>query len=258
MAFSDDILACARLLERGDAARFRAVMAAPAPVRPKLFAIFAFNLEVTRAPWVTQEPMIAEMRLQWWQDALGEIAAGGDVRRHEVVTPLADALSVQAAEDLRDLVTARRWDIYREPFTDAGDFGSYLRHTSGRLLRVAAQALGPADSILVEDFGSAVGLANFFTAVPALIAAGRQPLLDPSPEAIRALAERGLQQLVKARAARGEVSPQAGAALLCGSAAKGVLVQAQRAPEQVISGLQPPAPFAERLGLLLRSFSGRW
>ena len=71
MAFSDDISACARLLERGDAARFRAVMAAPAPLRPKLFAIFAFNLEVARAPWVTQEPMIAEMRLQWWQDALG-------------------------------------------------------------------------------------------------------------------------------------------------------------------------------------------
>ena len=46
MAFSDDISACARLLERGDAARFRAVMAAPAPFRPKLFAIFAFNLEV--------------------------------------------------------------------------------------------------------------------------------------------------------------------------------------------------------------------
>ena len=161
MAFSDDISACARLLERGDAARFRAVMAAPAPLRPKLFAIFAFNLEVARAPWVTQEPMIAEMRLQWWQDALGEIVAGDRVRRHEVVTPLAEALSVQAATDLRDLVTARRWDIYREPFTDADEFGSYLRHTSGRLLRVAAQALGPGDSDLLEDFGSAVGLANF-------------------------------------------------------------------------------------------------
>ena len=258
MAFSDDISACARLLERGDAARFRAVMAAPAPLRPKLFAIFAFNLEVARAPWVTQEPMIAEMRLQWWQDALGEIVAGGRVRRHEVVTPLADALSVQAATDLRDLVTARRWDIYREPFTDADDFGSYLRHTSGRLLRVAAQALGPGDSDLLEDFGSAVGLANFFTAVPALIAAGRQPLLDPSPEAIRALAERGVIQLSKARAARSEVSAQAGAALLCGSAAKGVLMQARRAPERVISGLQPASPFALRAGLLLRSFTSRW
>ena len=258
MAFSDDISACAQLLERGDAARFRAVMAAPALLRPKLFAIFAFNLEVARAPWMTQEPMIAEMRLQWWQDALGEIAAGDRVRRHEVVTPLADALSVQAAEGLRDLVTARRWDIYREPFTDAGDFDSYLRHTSGRLLQVAAQALGPAESDLVEDFGSAVGLANFFTAVPALIAAGRQPLIDPSPDAIRALAARGLQQLAKARAARSDISPQAGAALLCGSAAKGVLMQAQRAPARVISGLQPASPFAERMGLLLRGFSGRW
>ena len=161
MAFSDDILACARLLERGDAARFRAVMAAPAPVRPKLFAIFAFNLEVARAPWVTQEPMIAEMRLQWWQDALGEIAAGGDVRRHEVVTPLADALSVQAAEDLRDLVTARRWDIYREPFTDAGDFGSYLRHTSGRLCALRRRRWAPPTASWSKILAAPWGLQIF-------------------------------------------------------------------------------------------------
>ena len=103
-----------------------------------------------------------------------------------------------------------------------------------------------------------MGLANFFTAVPALIAAGRQPLLDPSPEAIRALADRGLLQLSKVRAARSEVSAQAGAALLCGFAAKGVLMQARRVPERVISGLQPASPFALRAGLLLRSFTGRW
>jgi len=65
-------------------------------------------------------------------------------------------------------------------------------------------------------------------------------------------------QLSKARAARSEVSAQAGAALLCGSAAKGVLMQARRAPERVISGLQPVSPFALRAGLLLRSFTGRW
>ena len=80
----------------------------------------------------------------------------------------------------------------------------------------------------------------------------------PYPEAIRALAERGLQQLAKARAVRSEVSAQAGAALLCGFAAKGVLMQAQRDPERVISGLQPASPFALRAGLLLRSFTGRW
>ena len=74
--YSEDVIACAKLVERGDPLRFRAVMAAPSDLRPALFTLFAFNLEVARAPWVTKEAMIAEMRLQWWHDALGEIANG--------------------------------------------------------------------------------------------------------------------------------------------------------------------------------------
>ena len=90
---SDDVIACARLLERGDPERFRAIMATPLGVRKTLFPIFAFNLEVACAPWVTKEPLIAEMRLQWWQDVLSEISDGRAVRRHEVATPLASSLT---------------------------------------------------------------------------------------------------------------------------------------------------------------------
>ena len=76
MALDDDIAACARLVARGDLPRFRATMAAPVELRRMLFPLYAFNLEVARAPWVTAEPMIALMRLQWWRDALGEIGGG--------------------------------------------------------------------------------------------------------------------------------------------------------------------------------------
>jgi phytoene/squalene synthetase len=69
--------ACADLLRRGDPDRFLAAMAAPPAARRVLLPLYAFNLEVARAPQVTAEPMIAEMRLQWWRDALAEIAAGG-------------------------------------------------------------------------------------------------------------------------------------------------------------------------------------
>ena len=94
--YSDDIIACAKLVERGDPLRFRAVMASPAALRPALFTLFAFNVEVARAPWITKEAMIAEMRLQWWHDALGEIANGDLVRRHEVVTSLAYFITLEA------------------------------------------------------------------------------------------------------------------------------------------------------------------
>lgn len=66
------IAACAALVARGDPDRFAAIMAAPPAARARLFPLYAFNLEVARAPWVTKEPMIAEMRLQWWRDVLAE------------------------------------------------------------------------------------------------------------------------------------------------------------------------------------------
>ncbi|MFP4274898.1 MAG: squalene/phytoene synthase family protein, partial [Paracoccaceae bacterium] len=118
MTETDPIAACALIVQRGDPARFRATMAAPPAARRVLFPLYAFNIEVARAPWVTAEPMIAEMRLQWWRDALEEIASGGPVRRHEVATPLAEVLDAQGARLLDALVDARRADIARAPFDD--------------------------------------------------------------------------------------------------------------------------------------------
>ena len=117
----------------------------PAALRPALFTLFAFNVEVARAPWITKEAMIAEMRLQWWHDALGEIANGDLVRRHEVVTPLAYFITPDQARLLQHLVDARRWDIYSDPFADKDAFDTYLVNTSGNLYAVAANILGPCD-----------------------------------------------------------------------------------------------------------------
>ena len=81
-------------------------MAAPVAAREKLFPIYAFNVEVARAPWVASEPMIGEMRLQWWRDALEEIAEGKGVRQHEVTTPLASVLDSDGARLFSGLAAA--------------------------------------------------------------------------------------------------------------------------------------------------------
>ncbi|MGR3292111.1 MAG: squalene/phytoene synthase family protein, partial [Paracoccaceae bacterium] len=61
---------CAEIVLNGDPDRFLATMAAPVAKRGALFAVYAFNVEVTRAAWASAEPMICEIRLQWWLDAL--------------------------------------------------------------------------------------------------------------------------------------------------------------------------------------------
>ena len=68
--------AVAALVERGDPERWRSAMTAPPAARAGLMALYAFSLEIARVAWVASEPMLAEIRLRWWLDALDEIYAG--------------------------------------------------------------------------------------------------------------------------------------------------------------------------------------
>ena len=94
------VQACAEIVQRGDEDRFRATMAAPVAAREVLFPIHAFCLEVAKAPWVTKEMMIAEMRLQFWRDVLQEKIEGKVPRAHEVAAPLAAVLDPASAQAL--------------------------------------------------------------------------------------------------------------------------------------------------------------
>ena len=186
-----NLQACADIVSKGDPDRFRATMAAPVESRRVLFPLYAFNVEVTRAPWVASEPMIGEMRLQWWRDALEEIGQGGPVRKHEVTTPLAEVLDARAAHLLDRMVAARRWDLYRDAFEDLAHLMDYLDLTGAVLMWVAARALGAPEEVegLVRRFGASAALARFFVAVPELEARGRVRLAhreSGSPKEIRA------------------------------------------------------------------------
>ncbi|WP_224824766.1 squalene/phytoene synthase family protein [Cognatishimia sp. MH4019] len=250
--------ACAGIVERGDPERFLAIMAGPVEARRILFPIIAFNVEVSRAPWVTQEPMIAEMRLQWWRDALEEIAEGRLVRAHEVTTPLAEVLTPKQARDLDRLVAERRWDIYADPFEDAAHFEEYLTATAANLLVTCAQALGDASAEVVRGFGWGVGLANWLRAVPELEARGKVPMVDGRPEAVRLLAERGIALIREARARRAAVSAKSSPAMLMGWKAEPVLQAAARHPEAVVQGALDPSPARAKLSLMVKSATARW
>ncbi|MCE8554859.1 squalene/phytoene synthase family protein [Ruegeria pomeroyi] len=257
-AFDADLTACAELVQRADPDRFAAAMAAPVTARRVLFPLYALAVEVARAPWASAEPMIAEMRLQWWRDALEELAIGKPPRRHPVVTPLAGILSPQMAARLDGFVAVRRWDIYRDPFEDETHLTRYLEESSGTLLCAAAAALGQADEGVLRDYGYAMGIANWLRAIPELEARGRIPLLDGTPAGIRQLAEEGLDRLSRARAKRAMISPAARPALLAGWQSGALLRQAHKEPARVAAGQLGLSPFARNLRLGLQVSTGRW
>lgn len=241
--------ACAEIVQRGDPDRFAAIMAAPTAARARLFPLYAFNLEVARAPWVSKEPMIGEMRLQWWRDVVAEPAP----RAHEVAGPF-HALIQEAALPLGvidRLIEARIHDVYGESFSDGADFEHYLDDTAGGLMWLAAKACGGTDEPAARALGWAMGLANYLRAVPELEARARQPLPDGRTEAVQALAKDGLQRLAMAK---GRVPV---AAALAAWQARGLLRQVVANPAVVANAAMGLSEFSLRGGLLWAAFTGR-
>ncbi len=254
--------ACAELVERGDPDRFLATMAAPPEAQARLFPLYAFNLEVARAAWASAEPMIAEMRLQFWRDVIEEIGQGGQPQGPEVIAPLAAVIrDCNLPLPLLDaMIEARRWDIYREPFADQAALEDHLQATAGNLMWLSAQALGagPKAEPVVRDFAFGAGLANWLVAVPELESRGRFPLVDGRPDAVAALARDGVGRIDAARQRRGVVAGSAAPALLAGWRARALLAQAAQDPGRVADGTLVQSEFARRGSLLLRAAAGRW
>ncbi|MCK0100974.1 squalene/phytoene synthase family protein [Pseudohalocynthiibacter sp. F2068] len=251
--------ACAEQVRRGDPDRFLSAMTAPPDARAKLFPLYAFNLEVARAPWVTEEPMIAEMRLQFWRDAVEEIGDSKPPRAHEVVAPLAAVVREAGlpVEVFDALITARRWDIYRDPFKDQADFDSYIDKTAGGLMWLSALSLGaePSQERAIRDYAYAAGVANWLRAVPELDARGRIPLLDGRASGVAELAKTALKRL---KYARPDVGKNCSAALRAGWQTRSILMQAMSEPERVGEGTLGTSEFRRKGSLLWKSAINSW
>lgn len=106
---------CAALVRRHDPDRYVATLFASPDRREPLFALYAFGAELARVPKRVSEPMLGAIRLQWWRESLDGITAGTP-RRHEVVGPLAQAVSRHSLDmaPLRRAIEAWEAEMERE------------------------------------------------------------------------------------------------------------------------------------------------
>ncbi|PWR23674.1 phytoene/squalene synthase family protein [Zavarzinia compransoris] len=147
-----------------------AVFAAP-DRRDDLLALYAFNYEVARVREVVSDAMIGQIRLQWWRDALDEIALGREPRQHEVVTPLAAAIRRHALPlaTFERVLEARELDLDDQPPPHLASLGSYLDGAAGGLFELALAVLGSGHDEAHEAAhaaGIGVGLAGLLRALP--------------------------------------------------------------------------------------------
>ena len=255
-----EINACAELVQAGDPDRFHATMAAPVAARGAMFVLYAFNLEVVRAPWVTQESMIAEMRLQFWRDVLDDINHGKPPRAHPVASPLAKIVTPDIAAILDPVVSARRWDIYKDPFEDEAHFHQYIEQTAANLTWALVRILGADDhaETAVRAYAHGCGVARYLAAVSGLEAAGRIPLLDGRPDAVADLARAAQKQVADNRWVRGVLGKTVSAPMLDGVVVALALPQIIRTPLRVIDGAVGVSEFEKRAKFAWFAGKLRW
>lgn len=143
MTLAADYEACRALVRADDRDHYLAALFAPAPLRHHLFALAAFNTELGRIADHVREPMLGEVRLQWWRDAIDGVAAGEAAR-----SPVANAFVTTVrqcglpSDVLHALMDARAFDFYREPMATLAQLERYLDGTAVSLARLAVKILG--------------------------------------------------------------------------------------------------------------------
>src|SRR5206468_4962940 len=235
----ESVLPLAALLRRHDRDRFQTALFAPAERREALLALYAFNYEIARVRETISEPMLGQIRLQWWREVLDAVYAGMPPRQHPVVLPLSAAIRELALSRgyFDRLIDSRERDLADAPPASLGVLEAYAEESSVPLIRLALEALGVRSVALdavARHVGIGYSLSGLLRAMPFHAQAGRtyipvdlaeQKGLDPGDYAAgragpalravgRALADVAGSHLFAARELRGEIPRSAVAALL--------------------------------------------
>ncbi len=126
--------------------RYCACLFAGPAVRTDLAALFLFNAELARIRDQVSEPILGQMRLQWWRDGLLTLGTGAQPP-HALLDHLA-ALARRGIDlaPLHDLIDARAFDLQETPFPDMESYRAYIAATSHPLGDIAAAILGRQDA----------------------------------------------------------------------------------------------------------------
>jgi phytoene/squalene synthetase len=164
LAKANDI--CLDTVRRHDKDQFLATLFCPAPVRPALFALYAFTCEINRIPESVTNPLAGEIRLRWWCEALS-----GERHEEALAHPVFLALDTMLTrfhlpcEPLQRLVEAKIFDLYDDVMPSLTDWEGYLGETVSLPFRYASLILNegnePGRADRCGHAGIAHGLVRF-------------------------------------------------------------------------------------------------
>ena len=164
-------------LREGDRARYLCTLFAAEHHRADLSALYNFNLEIARIRDSVSDPMIGQLRMKWWYDAIDRIS-GGLPPSHPVLRALQQTVTRHDLDPgrLSRLVETRAADISPAQPDDLDDLFAYVDATAGVVGRMALLILAPGASgevVRALDLVSrGWGLSGMLRALPAHAARG--------------------------------------------------------------------------------------
>ncbi len=256
---------CANEVRTNDRDRFLTVLFAPPEHRDALFALFAFNIEVAKTRETVSEPMLGQVRLQWWREAIDD-AYSGKIRSHEVMQTLGRIIVERGLSRAHfdRLIDAREYDLNEQPLPTMAALEDYAEGTSATLNWLALEVLGASgknENEAVGQVGVAWALIGLLRALPLHTSAKRvylpsdlmarhgfdreRLIAKPPPqklnEAVAEIADVARERLVASRALRADVEATALPVLLHAIIANAFLRRLARAQHDpyAVRGFRP-------------------
>lgn len=131
------------MTETLDPDRAFALTHVPSPAKPAVEALFALDVRLGTIVATTTQPMVGQMRMTWWHEALSGLAAG-DQRGEPVLDALAATVVGNAGIDgamLARLVEG--WEVLLDPLPlDEAALATYAEARGAALFALVAHVLG--------------------------------------------------------------------------------------------------------------------
>ena len=147
------------IVRTADRDRYVASLYAPEDRRVDLFALYAFNAEISGIRDRVSQAMPGEIRVQWWRDVIDEPAAG---QGHPVAEVLLAAIERHSLprQAFHNYLDARIFDLYDDPMPSRGDLEGYCGETAAAMIQLSCLILDPAAAAGTAELAGHAGCAQ--------------------------------------------------------------------------------------------------
>lgn len=168
---TDPFVHCQELVRNHDKDRFLTGLFAAEANRDGLFALYAFNLEISCIREKVSDALPGEVRLQWWRDTINGMEHGS-VSDHPVAHAFVETVKKYDLPTgiILNLLEARCFDLYDDPMPDMHTLEGYLGETASIMFLLASMILTRSRAETLADAcghaGVSYALVNLLRALP--------------------------------------------------------------------------------------------